>query len=163
MTQQDRKMQVPESIPGFDLDQEMRLPVNVDLPMHIGIPVEYVPDRDSRLRLYRRIADLTTLPEVEAIHEEFADRFGSLPEPVKNLLFQLKVKLLAEKAGLVSITAENGQIVFRYPALPDGTPTREMPSVSATVRVGKNALWMPFNRDDDWQQAVLEILSRLSS
>jgi transcription-repair coupling factor (superfamily II helicase) len=135
--------------------------VTVDLPMHIGIPVEYVPDRDSRLRLYRRIADLTTLPEVEAIHEEFADRFGNLPEPVKNLLFQLKVKLLAEKASLVSITVENGQIVMRYPTLSDGTPTREIPFVSAHVRVGKNALWMPFNRDIDWQQQVLEILGQL--
>jgi transcription-repair coupling factor (superfamily II helicase) len=163
ITQQDKQMEVPESIPGLDLDQEIRLPVNVDLPMHIGIPVEYVPDRDSRLRLYRRIADLITLPDVEAIHEEFADRFGGLPEPVKNLLFQLKVKLLAEKAGLVSITAENGQIVFRYPAAPDGTPMREMPSISAPVRIGKNALWMPFNRDIDWQQAVLDVLSQLIS
>jgi transcription-repair coupling factor (superfamily II helicase) len=113
--------------------------------------------------LYRRIADLTTLPEVEAIHEEFADRFGDLPEPVKNLLFQLKVKLLAEKAGLVSITLENGQVVMRYPTLPDGTPKQEMPFVSTPVRVGKNALWMPFNRGNDWQQQVLEILNQLIS
>ncbi len=163
MIRQDVQMEVPVSTPGLDLNQEIRMPVTVDLPMHIGIPVEYVADRDSRLRLYRRIADLTTLPEVEAIHEEFADRFGVLPEPVKNLLFQLKVKLLAEKAGLVSIAVENGQVVMRYPTLQDGTPTREIPFVSTPVRVGKNALWMPFNHDIDWHQQVLDTLGQLLS
>jgi transcription-repair coupling factor (superfamily II helicase) len=153
--------ETPEPPQGLDLSQEIRTPVTVDLPMHIGIPADYVADRDSRLRLYRRIADLNALPDIEAIHEEFIDRFGSMPEPVKNLLFQLKVKLLAEKAGLVSVTVENGQIVLRYPTLPDGTPAQEIPIMPVPVRVGKNALWLPFNRESDWQKQVLDTLDQL--
>ena len=38
----------------------MRLPVRVDLPLAIGIPVEYIPDQNLRLKLYRRLADLET-------------------------------------------------------------------------------------------------------
>src|SRR5258706_694501 len=34
------------------------MPVNVDLPLAVGIPAEYIPDQDLPLRLYRRIADL---------------------------------------------------------------------------------------------------------
>ena len=34
------------------------MPVNVDLPLAVGIPAEYISDQDLRLRLYRRIADL---------------------------------------------------------------------------------------------------------
>ncbi len=34
------------------------MPVNVDLPLAIGIPADYIPDQDLRLRLYRRIADV---------------------------------------------------------------------------------------------------------
>jgi len=153
----------PEITQELDLGEELRSPVTVDLPMHIGIPVEYVADRNTRLRLYRRIADLRSLSEVDALDEEFNDRFGPLPEPVKNLLFQLKVKLLAEKAGLVSVAAENGQIVMRYPALPEGTPAREIPFVSSSVRTGKNALWMPFQRDEEWQPKVLEILEQITT
>ena len=155
--------ETPETTQVLDLGQEIRLPVTVDLPLHIGIPVEYVADRDSRLRLYRRIADLHSLPEVDALGEEFADRFGSLPEPVQNLLFQLKVKLLAEKGGLVSVAVENGQIVMRYPPLLEGYPPREIPFVSAEVRTGKNGLWMRFNREEEWQQRVLDVLERLNS
>jgi len=33
-----------------------------------------------RLRLYRRLANTRTLGEVDALQEEFNDRFGSLPE-----------------------------------------------------------------------------------
>lgn len=163
MAHQGILAEATEMAQALEVGPEMRSLVTVDLPMHIGIPVEYVSDRDMRLRLYRRIADLSTLPEVEALYEEFADRFGPLPEPVKNLLFQLKVKLLAEKVGLVSVAAENGQIVMRYPALPEGAPGREIPPVSGPVRIGKNALWMPFNRADDWQSQVLAILEQLNS
>ena len=30
----------------------------MDLPLAIGIPVEYIPDQNLRLKLYRRLADL---------------------------------------------------------------------------------------------------------
>jgi len=163
MARQEVLSETEETTPEIDLGQELRSPVTVDLPMHIGIPVEYVADRDSRLRLYRRIADLTSLSEIDALSEEFGDRFGPIPEPVKNLLFQLKVKILAEKAGLVSVAVENGQIVMRYPTLPDGSPGRDIPLVSASVRTGKSALWMPFDRETDWQQRLLEILGQLNS
>jgi transcription-repair coupling factor (superfamily II helicase) len=64
--------------------------VAVDLPIAIGIPPDYVPDKNMRLRLYRRIADIRSFDETVALAEEFRDRFGPLPEDVKNLLYQLK-------------------------------------------------------------------------
>src|SRR4030042_3323594 len=38
--------------------KEIHPPVNVDLPLPSGIPLEYVPDQVLRLQLYRRLADL---------------------------------------------------------------------------------------------------------
>ena len=152
-----------ETPPALELGPEIRLPVTVDLPLHLGIPLEYVADRDSRLRLYRRIADLHSLQDVDALQEEFGDRFGPPPEPLKNLLLQLKVKLLAEKAGLVSVAVENGQIVMRYPTLPEGAPPRAIPAVLPEIRTGKNGLWMPFNREGNWQQRLFEVLDGLNS
>jgi transcription-repair coupling factor (superfamily II helicase) len=152
-----------ETPPALELGPEIRLPVTVDLPLHLGIPLEYVADRDSRLRIYRRIADLRSLQDVDALLEEFGDRFGPPPESVKNLLFQLKVKLLAEKAGLVSVAVENGQIVMRYPALPEGALPRAIPAVFPEIRTGRNGLWMPFNREGNWQQRLFEVLEGLNS
>ncbi|MDP2777027.1 MAG: helicase-related protein, partial [Anaerolineales bacterium] len=58
----------------------LSMPVNVDLPLAVGIPAEYISDQDLRLRLYRRIADLRDETELDALGSEFRDRFGQMPE-----------------------------------------------------------------------------------
>ena len=48
---------------------------------------------------------------------ELADRFGPIPDPANNLLYQLRVKALALKAGYAAVTTEAGQIKIRIPEL----------------------------------------------
>jgi transcription-repair coupling factor (superfamily II helicase) len=149
--------------------QPMGLPVNVDLPLAIGIPEAYVPDTNLRLRLYRRLADLTDGAALDALAAEFTDRFGVLPEMVTNLFYQMQVKLRAERAGLVSVGMESGQIVLRYPASPEGAelkpgpnlPNARLPDLGPGVRGGKNAYWCMFGKDADWQARLLEVLEKL--
>lgn len=145
----------------LDAAQPMGLPVNVDLPLAIGIPETYVPDTDLRLRLYRRLADLTDEAALEALAAEFSDRFGALPEMVTNLFYQMRVKLLAERVGLISVGMESGQIVLRYPPPPEGTEAKRLPDLGPGVRGGKNAYWCMFGRDADWQDKLLEVLEKL--
>jgi transcription-repair coupling factor (superfamily II helicase) len=146
---------------GLDSIQPMGLPVNVDLPFAIGIPETYVPDTNLRLRLYRRLADLTDEAALEALAAEFSDRFGPLPEMITNLFYQMRVKLRAEKAGLISIGMESGQIVLRYPSTPDGTEPKRLPDLGPGVRAGKNAYWCLFGKEAKWQEKLLEILDKL--
>ena len=146
---------------SLDSVQPMGLPVNVDLPLAIGIPETYVPDTNLRLRLYRRLADLTDKSALEALAAEFTDRFGPLPEMITNLFYQMQVKLLAEAAGLVSIGMESGQIVLRYPASPEGTELKRLSDLGPGIRGGKNAYWCLFGKDADWQVRLLEVLERL--
>ena len=133
--------------------------VNVELPLPVSIPSGYVPDTAVRLGLYRRIAELRRLDEIEALVEEFTDRFGTPPEMLHNLLYQLKVKLLAEQAGLATVTAESGQIVLRYASgsLPD-----RLPDLGESVRFGKVALWMPYTHRADWPERLVEVLEKLA-
>jgi transcription-repair coupling factor (superfamily II helicase) len=137
----------------------LALPVNVDLPLPVGLPVSYIPEQETRLRLYRRMADIRTLAEVDALADEFADRFGTPPEDARNLLYQVRLKLLAEMAGLSSITSESGQIVLRYPPLPEGINERNLPSIGRDARAGRNAYWLPGK--DGWQERLLEALSAI--
>ncbi len=141
--------------------EPMGLPVNVDLPLALGIPEAYVPDQALRLRLYRRLADVTDEAALEALAAEFADRFGPPPEMMQNLFFQMRVKLRAEKAGLVSVGSEAGHIVLRFPSKPDGKETRRLPDLGPGVRGGKNAYWCTFGKDADWQEMLLETLAKL--
>jgi transcription-repair coupling factor (superfamily II helicase) len=140
---------------GGDLHRPL---VSVDLPLQVGLPADYVPDKNMRLRLYRRIASLQAIPEVDALAEEFADRFGEPPQPVRNLLLQLKIKLLAEKAALAAISVENDQLVLRFR---DGAPPPGLPPLAPQVRAGKTALWMPFRAAPDWPDRLSEVLETL--
>jgi transcription-repair coupling factor (superfamily II helicase) len=142
--------------------EPLGLPVNVDLPLAAGIPEDYVPDQNLRLRLYRRLADLSDEAALEALAAEFSDRFGPLPEMVTNLFYQMRVKMCAENAGLVSVGMESGQIVLRYPAPPEGIEPKRLPDLEPGVRGGKNAYWCMFGRDADWQERLLETLEKLT-
>jgi transcription-repair coupling factor (superfamily II helicase) len=154
--------QIPQPSKALPLTQELRSSVNIELPLHLGIPSSYVPDRETRLRLYRRLADLASFPEIDALHAEFTDRFGPIPQPVQNLFYQLRVRLLAEKAGLSAVTAESGQIVLRYPPLPEDAEPRLIPDVSPEGRPGKNSIWMSLVGQAEWQDKLMRILHRLA-
>ena len=143
--------------------RDSRVPVSVDLPLAIGIPIDYIADQTMRLKLYRRLADMRDEDEVQAMEDEFTDRFGAQPEPVANLFYQMRVKMRAEAAGFSSITMEGEQIVLRYPPLPEGI-NRQMPYPGPGVRSGRNAYWMqagPANGGKDWRERLLDVLTSI--
>ncbi|MGD8458192.1 MAG: transcription-repair coupling factor [Anaerolineales bacterium] len=137
--------------------------VNVDLPLLVSIPQTYIPDKDIRLRLYRRLADLHTQEEIDSIKGEFVDRFGPLPEPVANLFYQLEIRSLAENAGISSISSENNQMSIRFPSLQKDSSPRRFPILGKEVRTGKNTLWFQMNVDNGWKIQLKEILVRLAT
>jgi len=148
------------SLPGARQPLPPASPVNVDLPLQAGIPADYVTEKAMRLRLYRRLADIQSIEELKAITEEFKDRFGPLPAGVDNLIYQLKVKILAQKAGIESITSENGQMVLRFS---DSAPLKTLPDLGPLVRVGKTALWLPLREIPAWQEFLVAVLERLGA
>jgi transcription-repair coupling factor (superfamily II helicase) len=158
-----RSLRSDRSMPDLGLLTALQIippSVNVELPLPTGIPSDYVPDKNTRLGLYRRIAGLRAIPEIDALMEEFNDRFGAPPDLVCNLLFQLRIKLLAEKAGVMSVTSEANQIVLRYP---EGMMPATFPDLGGYIRVGKVALWMPYTNLPDWQAKVTEVVSLLAA
>ncbi len=130
----------------------------IDLPLAISIPPDYIEDKHVRLNLYRRLADMREMAEIDNLNEEFHDRFGAPPEAVQNLLYQLKIKLLAEQAGLASVGVEHKLISMRYPALPKDFTQRRFPFFERDVRVGKNGLWLEYTHQEDWKTRLVEVL-----
>ncbi len=135
--------------------------INVDLPIEVGIPPTYVVDKDMRLKLYRRLADLHDLDEIEALNEEFRDRFGALPEDLLNLLYQLKVKVLAEQSGVVSISLENKQLALRFPSQRKNELPRTFPDLGPGIRTSKNTVWLAISDSAEWRERLLEVLENL--
>jgi transcription-repair coupling factor (superfamily II helicase) len=146
-------------------DQSADLPrevVTIDLPIPTYIPTDYVPDMGLRIQLYRRLADLSAEQAIDDLGLELADRFGPLPHPVANLLFQLRVKLLALRADVEAITTDGDQIAIRV----TGLAHLDRPSLQRwlghDVRVSRTAIWLPRQPDSDqWRRDLLEVLSLL--
>ncbi len=137
-------------------------PVSVELPLPVGIPPEYVPDPEIRLALYRRLAEVESLAQVEAFGEELRDRFGPWPEPVAHLLYLMRVKLLAQAAGLASVGSEQGHIVLRYRPRGEGAPPRTLRELPAPWRTGRETYWLPRDAEGRWRAQLLAGLRLLA-
>jgi transcription-repair coupling factor (superfamily II helicase) len=149
-----------------DLDSLSLPPVAVDLPIGASLPSDYIEERDLRLRIYRRLADLRSEAQLEEVAQELAERFGPLPQPVQNLVFQLRVKILAGKAGVSAIGTENGQIVLTMPAMGELDQAYLGSQIGSGARVSKNRVWLGRAADlraDDapWRQQLLTVLREL--
>ncbi len=136
--------------------------VLIDLPLAAYVPTDYVPDGALRLRLYRRMALLDSLLEIDEMAAELADRFGSIPDPVHNLLYQLRVKVLARQARITAVTTEAGQVRIRIPEVNNVKRYHLQQYLGRDVRVSKTAVWL--SRDmgtHEWQVALVQVLERL--
>lgn len=88
-----------------DADPLTRREVEVNLRIPALIPDDYLPDINTRLVLYKRIAGAQEDSDMRDIQIEMIDRFGLLPEQVKNLFKITQTKRLAESLGIQKIEA----------------------------------------------------------
>ncbi len=137
----------------------------VDLPIPTYIPTDYVPDIGLRLQLYRRLAEVSNEQAIEELATELLDRFGPLPAPVKNLLYQLWVKLLALRAKVEAITGEGGQINISLPGSAQTDRIKLQEYLGQDVRVSRAGIWLSHSeqeRPNDWQDALVAVLGKLA-
>ncbi len=162
----------------FDLNDPLAPPVTLDLPLDARIPEAYIADEGLRLQIYRRIAGMTTVDEIEEMRRELIDRFGpdvethSVPVEVENLLFQIRVKMLALQAGVANIGRELEQIVVRSETLENmnrkvmerrlqmalGHLEDENFMPEEAARVGRRAIYLPVDEASKWKSALVRTL-----
>ncbi len=142
----------------------VELPDNVliDLPLATYIPTDYVADTQLRLRLYRRMATLDTLAEIDEMAAELADRFGPIPDPLHNLLYQIRIKALAQMAAVNAVVTEAGQIRIRLDELGGMDRFHLQRYLGESVRVSKSAVWLRKDRSThEWQVELVQVLEKL--
>ena len=97
-----------------NLDAPITQGVEINLGVPALIPDDYLPDVQQRLVMYKRISNARLDAELRELQVEMIDRFGILPEPVKHLFRQARLKPLAERLGVARIEAgpERGRLIF---------------------------------------------------
>ena len=145
-----------------------RPPLTLDLPLSAFLPEPYVPDLNVRLNLYQRLAGVTDPEEADALEEELADRFGPVPEAARNLLYVVRVRILARRVRAASITVEDGLLVLRL-----SEEAGEIPSRAALqrtlqeegldgVRLSRTQVRIDLRRwREGWQRVLLAVLTHL--
>jgi len=107
-----KAQQAGEARKTITVPQAKELP-SVSLPLDAHIPEEYVSNLSTRLGLYHRLARVQHVEEVEDMARELEDRFGPLPQPVVNLLYVVRIKVLAANAGVSSVYPQGRQVVMK--------------------------------------------------
>ncbi|WP_374547078.1 transcription-repair coupling factor [Rhodoblastus sp.] len=86
----------------------------ITLGTPVTIPEDYVEDLDLRLQLYRRLATLDEEAEIESFAAEMIDRFGPMPDEVKQLMTLVGVKALCRRAHVEKLDAGPKGIIIGF-------------------------------------------------
>jgi transcription-repair coupling factor (superfamily II helicase) len=97
-----------------DFDDVDRHGADVQLHLPALIPDDYLPDVHERLTLYKRIASARDVDALRELQVEMIDRFGLLPDAVKNLFTVAELKLGATALGIrkLELGATGGRVTF---------------------------------------------------
>jgi transcription-repair coupling factor (superfamily II helicase) len=96
----------------------------IDLGIPALIPDDYVYDIHQRLMLYKRISSADSHDALDDIRVELIDRFGLLPDYLKNLFAVTEIKLAAQNIGVQTIKATDSGIKIMFDEHPNINPTK---------------------------------------
>ena len=105
---------------------EAPLGVTTEINLHTPalLPESYCGDVHERLVLYKRLANCTTMMDLDAMQEELIDRFGLPPDPAQTLLDSHRLRILGKPLGVTKIDAAAERIIVTFKAKPPFEPIK---------------------------------------
>jgi transcription-repair coupling factor (superfamily II helicase) len=74
------------------------------------IPLSYIADPRQRIEVYRKLAEVMTPEDLDALRAEWRDRFGPLPDAVELLLQVAGLRLLAGAKGITMLETKGDKL-----------------------------------------------------
>jgi transcription-repair coupling factor (superfamily II helicase) len=149
---------------------DVPLDIKLDLPVDAHLPDDYVPREDLRLEAYRRLSDVTSDADVDAIRAEWQDRYGPIPEVAETLLSVATLRAECVRLGITDVSVTRGS-GFGGPAwLAKVSPVVLKTSAQMRLkRLVKGATWtesaklatLPLPRTTDLARTVAATLREL--
>ncbi|WP_319557544.1 transcription-repair coupling factor [Thiomicrorhabdus sp.] len=120
----DRAVRALKSGKQPELNFSLHEGCEIDLGAPSLIPEDYLPDIQTRLVLYKRLAAAKDSDQLRELEIEMIDRFGLLPQQVKNLLQTTAVKLKVQAIGITKVDAGESMIRFQFSQQPEIDPVK---------------------------------------
>jgi transcription-repair coupling factor (superfamily II helicase) len=134
----------------------------IDLPVSALIPEDYIDDMVTRLELYQRMADILDLKQIPNLEQELNDRFGVPPKEVENLLYILKIRVMAKDRGIESISNLDGEIIIQLFAGMMVNKQKLSHLYREGVKIGNSQLRMSLRQPGKgWRTMLEEILKAM--
>ena len=86
----------------------------IDIDVDASIPDSYVRSQSETLRLYREIDAMHTDEQFEAFAARLLDRFGAIPQSVRELIDVVKLRREAINLGMEHVKVKNGLLIVRF-------------------------------------------------
>jgi len=135
----------------------------VALPLAAYIPEEYIPNLSTRLGFYQRLAVVKRAQEIEDIAVELNDRFGSIVQPVKNLLYIVEIKQLAIEAKLKSISTEDRRIVLHFDNAKEVKNLSAIHEFKSGIKVSSDRIKLDIKLlGNNWQEILKKVLQKVA-
>ena len=136
----------------------------VTLKLSAYIPEDYITHLPNRLAVYQRFTRVRDRQEVEDMADELRDRFGPLPQVVDNLLYLVRLKLLAGEAGIESATQSGVTITLALLEPVGGARVPLEKALGPLASVGHQQIHVKVSRTDDhWRHVLLEVVEKLKA
>ena len=104
---------------------------SLNLGLDIRIPPEYIREEHQRLRMYKTIGAIRNADERRRAEQELEDRYGSPPQPVRNLLDYASLKAEAQRLWIQSIDRKKESLQIHFHPNAPVDPARLMEFISA--------------------------------
>ena len=98
---------------------ERKNDVTVTCDFNAFVPESYVPDKEWRVRLYARIAEVSSESECSSLIADAADIYGAPPKAVVNLVKIGLIKNLAARAGACGVNIRGGAAQVTFASVKD--------------------------------------------
>lgn len=165
----DRAVNAIQNGEEVSLENPHQDSVELNLRIPALIPEDYLPDVHTRLTLYKRLSSTHNEDELHALQVEMIDRFGLLPDAIKNLFRQTKLRFEAEALGVTKIEAgkTQGRLEFsKEPKVDPLTIVKLVQKEPQNYRLdGANHLKFMFNMEnsDTRLKTVNQVLGKLKA
>jgi transcription-repair coupling factor (superfamily II helicase) len=143
---------------------DIELPPVIELPLQAFLPEDYVPEENLRVKMYQRMTSLKSEDELDNLRQEMEDRFGLLPPATEDLLYVLRVRLLASRAGVQTVGREDSSLVLKLNARAQERASRIAARFGRRAWVGRGQMWLALGEEDaDWREMLVALLLQLGA
>jgi len=109
------------------------------------LPSSYIAESAPRIQAYRRLSEVTTQEEFDALRKTWRDRFGRMPVATENLLRLTEIKISAMARKITAVEVREDKLMLtrasdyillggKFPRLTATDPTARLQEVLTMIR-----------------------------